>query len=274
MLLSEQQLSSYLNNGLLMVDQLLSHDEVELLRNEIQLLSQKPLDSHLYEGHSYTMRALHGCDQQSDVMNKLVRLSRLLLPVEQMLDEQVYLHQFKVSIKSAFEGDVWRWHQDHAFWHYNDALPESKAITAAIFLDKVTEFNAPIYLIPGTKNEPLQPCKTFIKDAQLPNGSPEWHENVIADFKYTMRSEEVKRLIKKNGIISAKGDAGSVLFFHSSVPHASTWNISPWDRIAIFISYNVISNRPVTVQVRRDEQRPLFLAASSFDALTPLDEII
>jgi len=101
-----------------------------------------------------------------------------------------------------------------------------------------------------------------------------WHENVIADFKYTMRSEEVKRLIKKNGIISAKGDAGSVLFFHSSVPHASTWNISPWDRIAIFISYNVISNRPVTVQVRRDEQRPLFLAASSFDALTPLDEII
>src|SRR5262245_51696157 len=140
MKLTQQQLDSYLRDGFLVAERLFSSDEVRLLRDEIRQLSERPLPSHLFEGDSKTMRALHGCDQQSDLMDALIRQSRLLGPIEEMLGEPIYLHQFKVSLKAAFEGDVWRWHQDHAFWHHNDGLPEAKAITAAIFLNPVTEF--------------------------------------------------------------------------------------------------------------------------------------
>jgi ectoine hydroxylase len=174
-------------------------------------------------------------------------------------------------MKEAFEGDVWRWHQDFTFWHFNDGLRESRAVTAMVFLNPVTEFNAPILLIPGTQDEPLLPCRGFSKDSQVPPGSPEWHENVVANFKYTTTDDEIRRLAAKNGIISAKGDAGTVLFFHSSMLHASTWNISPWPRTSILITYNAASNRPSTAAARRDGQRPAFLVATRTDPLTPLD---
>lgn len=268
MKLSNSQLEAYQRDGFLLAEHLFSADEVELLRNEIRRLSERPLPSHLYEGNGTTMRALHGCDQESELMDRLIHQERLLLPVEQMLGEPVYLHQFKVSLKAAFEGDVWKWHQDHAFWHHNDGLPEAKAITAAVFLNPVTEFNAPLWLIPGTRNEPLLPCRPARKDMRPP-GAPEWHENVIADFKYTLADDEVRRLAEKNGIFSAVGDAGTVLFFHSSVPHASTWNVSPWERIAVLISYNAVSARP-EFRSRRDEQRPAFLAATRHETLEPI----
>jgi ectoine hydroxylase len=273
MKLTSKQHDAYLKDGFLLIEGLFSADEIGHLRGEIRRLSDRPLDSHLYEGDGQTMRALHGCDQQSEVMGRLVRNRRLLQPVEQMLGERVYLHQFKVSLKAAFEGDVWKWHQDYAFWQHNDGLPESKAITAAVFLNRATDFNSPLWLIPGTRTEPLLPCRAFQRARQLPRGAPEWHENVVADFKYTLADDEVRRLAEKNGLVSATGDAGTVLFFHSSVPHASTWNLSPWDRVAVLISYNAVSNRPPRARERRNEQRPTFLAATNADALTPIDDL-
>jgi len=273
MRLSDQQLISYQDDGYFLASQLFPPADVSLIKREIARLCDLPDDSHLREAGGPALRALHGCDQRSELMRNLVRDARLLEPVEQMLGERVYLHQFKVSMKVAYEGDVWKWHQDFAFWHHNDGLPESKAVTAAVFLDPVNEFNAPIYLIPGTREEPLRPCRAFSRERQLPTNAPEWHENVIADFKYTMADEEVTRLAEQKGIVAPKGQQGTVLFFHSSVPHGSTWNISPWERVAILISYNAVTNRPAAGRSRRAEQRPGFLAASSAEPLAPVRDL-
>src|SRR6059058_6594944 len=49
---------------------------------------------------------------------------RLIEPVEQLFGEKLYMHQFKVNAKAAFDGDVWQWHQDYGTWARDDGMPE------------------------------------------------------------------------------------------------------------------------------------------------------
>jgi ectoine hydroxylase len=50
------------------------------------------------------------------------------------------------------------------------------------------------------------------------------------------------------------------MFFHGNLFHASTNNLSPWDRISVFVSYNSVAN------ALRDKEnpRPEFIAARDF----------
>ncbi|MEI9803134.1 MAG: phytanoyl-CoA dioxygenase family protein [Pseudolabrys sp.] len=43
----------------------------------------------------------------------MARHPRLVEPLRQLFGENVYVHQFKLNAKAAFEGDVWQWHQDY-----------------------------------------------------------------------------------------------------------------------------------------------------------------
>ena len=43
---------------------------------------------------------------------RLARHPRMIDPVVQVFGEPVYMHQFKINGKMAFDGDVWQWHQD------------------------------------------------------------------------------------------------------------------------------------------------------------------
>ena len=81
---------------------------------------------------------------------RLARHPRMVLPVSQIFGEPVYMHQFKINGKMAFDGDVWQWHQDYGTWKNDDQMPEERAMNVAIFLDPVNEFNGPLMFIPGS----------------------------------------------------------------------------------------------------------------------------
>ena len=51
----------------------------------------------------------------------LARHPRMVGPVMDLFDEPVYMHQFKINGKAAFDGDVWQWHQDYGTWLNDDA---------------------------------------------------------------------------------------------------------------------------------------------------------
>src|SRR3546814_9075899 len=68
----------------------------------------------------------------------------------QMLGGEVYVHQFKINGKAAFDGDVWQWHQDYGTWAADDDMPAPRAMNLAVYLDEVTEFNGPLLFIPGS----------------------------------------------------------------------------------------------------------------------------
>ena len=52
----------------------------------------------------------------NEAFRRLGAHPRLIDPVSQMLDGDVYMHQYKVNAKAAFDGEVWQWHQDYGTW--------------------------------------------------------------------------------------------------------------------------------------------------------------
>ena len=61
---------------------------------------------------SHGVRTNFGAHLYSALFARLGRHPRMVKPVEQVLGEKLYMHQFKTNWKKAFEGYVWQW-QDY-----------------------------------------------------------------------------------------------------------------------------------------------------------------
>jgi len=184
---------------------------------------------------------------------RLARQPRMVEPVQDLLGEALYMHQFKINGKMAFEGDVWQWHQDYGTWMNDDMMPTERAMNVAIFLDDVNEFNGPLMFIPGSH-------KKGVIDAR--------HDLTTTSYPlWTVDNDLIAQLVqraggKQGGIVSPKGPAGSMILFHSCLVHASTSNLSPWNRVSVYLSLCAVSNH-----IRRFK-RPEFIAHRDF---APID---
>jgi ectoine hydroxylase-related dioxygenase (phytanoyl-CoA dioxygenase family) len=271
MRLTQDQLRSYDEQGFLLLPDLISPAEVDLLRAEVpKFYSDKSL-RRVVEKEGYATRSVYGCHLVNDYYNHFASHPKLLEPAKQLVDDDVYIYQFKINAKVAFQGDVWKWHQDYIFWRNEDGLPAPRVTNVAIFLDEVTEFNGPLFLIPGSHREgvievpplDIRPSNGVYKDA------PKWITTLTADLKYSIDSPKVAELVERYGITAPKGKAGYAIFFHSNLVHASTINISPFSRTMLLITYNSVTNIPSGV----DEPRPDFIAGRNYSPLTENDSM-
>lgn len=271
MRLTQDQLRSYDEQGFLLLPDLISPAEVESLKTEVpKFYSDKSL-RRVVEKEGYATRSVYGCHLVNDYYNSFASHPQLLEPAKQLVDDDVYIYQFKINAKVAFQGDVWKWHQDYIFWRNEDGLPAPRVTNVAIFLDEVTEFNGPLFLIPGSHREgvievpplDIRPANGVYKDA------PKWITTLTADLKYSIDSPKVADLVERYGITAPKGKAGHALFFHSNLVHASTINISPFSRTMLLITYNSVNNIPSGVE----EPRPDFIAGRNYSPLTENDRM-
>ena len=122
------------------------------------------------------MRSVYGSHETNALFRRLCHDSRLVEPAMQLLDGPVYLHQLKVNAKLGMVGDVWEWHQDFIFWLREDGMPRPLALTAAVFMDDVNEFNGPLLFIrdrTGRASSRCRRAKRFLPStAAAPGGSP------------------------------------------------------------------------------------------------------
>jgi ectoine hydroxylase len=162
------------------------------------------------------------------------------------------MHQFKINGKMAFDGDVWQWHQDYGTWKNDDLMPEPRAMNVAIFLAEVNEFNGPLMFIPGSH-------KLGVLDAR--------HDLATTSYPlWTIEHDTIRKLVERGGIVAPKGPAGSMILFHSCLVHASTSNLSPWDRVSVYLSLCAVSNH-----IRRFK-RPEYIAHRDFTPITCLPD--
>ena len=68
-------------------------------------------------------RTAFAAQNYSEPFRRLGRHPRLVAPVQQLLGGDIYMHQFKINAKAAFDGDVWQWHQDYGTWSRDDLMP-------------------------------------------------------------------------------------------------------------------------------------------------------
>ncbi len=150
MKLSQSQREQFDREGYLFFPGLFSADETRTLTHAVPELYSRREAYNVREKGSDAVRTNFAAHLYSDPFARLARHPRMIGPVQDLLGEPLYMHQFKINGKMAFEGDVWQWHQDYGTWLNDDLMPTERAMNVAIFLDDVTPFNGPLMFIPGS----------------------------------------------------------------------------------------------------------------------------
>jgi ectoine hydroxylase len=167
-----------------------------------------------------------------------------------LFGEGVYVYQFKLNAKAAFEGDVWQWHQDYGTWARDDGMPEPRAMNIAVFLDEVMPINGALMLIPKSH-----------KQGVLAAG----HDTLTTSYPlWTLDKETVTRLAAEGGIVAPTGKPGSVLMFHGNLVHASPPNITPFPRKIVYLTLCAVSNHITKFT------RPEWIAHRDFAPIVPV----
>jgi L-proline 4-hydroxylase len=244
MRIDRTQLNSFERDGFLFFPCLFRPEEVKVLRNEVPRLYAQQRPENVREKGSDAVRTNFAAHMYSLPFAKLARHPRMVEPIVQLFGEDVYMHQFKINGKMAFDGDVWQWHQDFGTWKNDDWMPEARAMNVAIFLDEVNEFNGPLMIIPGSHQR-------GVIDAS--------HDTSTTSYPlWTIDHDTITKLVERGGIVAPKGPPGSMLLFHSCLVHASTSNLSPWNRVSVYLSLCAVSNH-----IRRFK-RPAYIAHRDF----------
>ena len=141
MKLTPAQIEQFKRDGYLFFPGLFSREEMNVLHREVPKIYAEHRPEIVREKGSEAVRTSFAAHTYNPAFAKLARHPRLVEPAVQVLGEDVYMHQFKINGKQAFDGDVWQWHQDYGTWSNDDQMPEARAMNVAIFLDEVNEFN-------------------------------------------------------------------------------------------------------------------------------------
>ncbi|HEX8174904.1 MAG TPA: phytanoyl-CoA dioxygenase family protein [Pyrinomonadaceae bacterium] len=273
MRLTQEQLKRYEDEGFLFLPEYLSHREIEMMKRELPSVFAEDSPRRVVEKDGRLVRSVYGSHLSNEVFQRLTRHPRLVEPAMQILKSEVYIYQFKINAKLAFDGDVWEWHQDYIFWRKEDGMPTPRVTSVVTYLDDVTEFNGPLFLIPGSHKEGVievsardkSPAQD-IRQHEAYRDSPNWIANLTTKLRYSLDKELVAGMIEKYGITAPKGPRGSVLFIDGNIIHGSPSNISPFDRAVVIVTFNSVENVPAAVS----NPRPEFLSNRNPSPVVPL----
>jgi ectoine hydroxylase len=252
MKLTPTQLEQFDREGYLFFPAQFTRREMKPLTDAVPELYARREAYNVREKGKDAVRTNFAAHMYSEPFARLARHPRMVQPVMDLFGEQVYMHQFKINGKQAFDGDVWQWHQDYGTWRADDQMPEARAMNVAIFLDEVNEFNGPLMFIPGSH-------KQGVLDAQ--------HDTSTTSYPlWVITNDAITQLVTNGGIVAPKGPAGSMILFHGCLVHASTSNLSPWNRVSVYLSLCAVSNH-----IRRFK-RPGYIAHRDFTPIKCLPD--
>jgi ectoine hydroxylase len=252
MQLTTAQREQFEREGYLFFPSLFSRQEIKVLTDEVPALYAQRRPENVREKGSDAVRTNFAAHMYSTPYAKLARHPRMVDPITNLFGEDVYMHQFKINGKMAFEGDVWQWHQDYGTWANDDQMPSARAMNVAIFLDEVNDFNGPLMFIPGSHQQ-------GVLEAQ--------HDTSTTSYPlWTINHDSIRQLVAKGGIVAPKGPAGSMILFHGCLVHASGSNLSPWHRVSVYLSLCAVTNH-----IRRFK-RPGYIAHRDFTPIQCLPD--
>jgi ectoine hydroxylase len=269
MRLSEKQIEFYNENGYLLIENYLSAEEVEILYAEMPKTIDKNSSRVIFEDNG-SVRSVFAPHFVNDIYKRLSRLERFVVPSEQLIGSKIYLHQYKINSKKGLKGDWWEWHQDFPYWHIDDGIENPELITIMLFLQDTDASNGALLLIPKSHKlgivkfadkDPLEMLEKIKYNDH--HKSRDYLSSLTSNIKFTVDHDLIRELSIANGIVTASGKKGAVLFFHGNIFHASNINLTPFDRDAILITYNSINNLPNNNQ----NPRPDFLAGRNYEPI-------
>lgn len=247
--LTDAQLAAFDEEGWLFLPSCFSEAEIATLRDEAEAIYASDR-AEVWRESSGAPRTAFAAHTYSEAFRLLGAHPRLIGPVSQLFGEPVYMHQFKVNAKAAFDGEVWQWHQDYGTWARDDGMPEPRAMNIAVFLDEVRAINGPLMLIPKSHKGGVLEAGHDLETTSYP--------------LWTLDRATVTRLADEGGIVAPTGPAGSVLMFHGNLVHASPPNITPYPRKIVYLTLCAVSNHITRFT------RPEWIAHRDFAPIEPV----
>ncbi|MEV6116782.1 ectoine hydroxylase [Streptomyces sp. NPDC052109] len=252
-------LQAYERDGFLAIDQLITPDEVEVYRRELDRLVTDPAiradGRSIVEPKSKEIRSVFEVHRISEVFANLVRDPRVVGRARQILGSDVYVHQSRINVKPGFGASGFYWHSDFETWHAEDGLPNMRTVSVSIALTENHDTNGGLMIMPGSH-------RTFLGCA---GATPEdnYKKSLQMQDAGTPSDEALTALAGEHGIRLFTGKAGSATWFDCNCMHGSGDNITPFPRSNVFIVFNSVENaavEPFAAPVRRPE----FIGARDF----------
>jgi ectoine hydroxylase len=263
--LTADQQAAFERDGYLVLEGLLTADEVALLQRELERMRKSPAnlqpETLIAEPGSGALRSVFAIHEQNGLFARLTSDERLVGLVRHLLGDDVYVHQSRLNYKSGFDGKEFYWHSDFETWHVEDGMPRMRALSLSIQLAENRPVNGPLMLMPGSH-------RTYVSCV---GETPEEH------YKQSLRKQEygvpdresLSSLADMCGIVAPTGPAGSIVLFDCNAMHGSNGNITPYPRANAFIVYNAMSNQLVEPFGGRAPRPPFVAARGPVRALKP-----
>lgn len=239
--LSADQLQQFDRDGLLILPDFLSANEVAACVAELDQLREQPeirqRPESIIEPNNNELRSLFSIHKPeiSSLFANVAADERIVGMAEQIVGSEVYIHQSRVNLKPGFVGKEFYWHSDFETWHVEDGMPRMRAISCSILLTDNDDFNGPLMLIPGSHRQ-------FIACV---GETPDNH------YQMSLRRQDygvpdhdsLTQLAEFGGIVNSTGPAGTLLLFDCNTMHGSNSNITPFPRSNLFFVYNSTTNQ-------------------------------
>lgn len=257
--LDQPTLTSFADDGYLTIDQLISDDELQVFRDELERLANDPDvkadERTVVEAKSDEVRSIFDIHRSNEIFARIANDPRVVDRARQILGSDVYIHQSRINYKPGFVGKEFSWHSDFETWHAEDGMPAPRAVSISISLTDNYSFNGPLMIMPGSHQHYIS-CV---------GGTPEdnYRKSLVMQGAGTPDAQTLTEFADRFGIDVLEGQAGGAIMFDSNCMHASNGNVTPYSRSNIFIVFNSVENTTVE-PFAAPEPRPEFVGSTDY----------
>jgi hypothetical protein len=225
MLSTPQEQQAFDADGFVIVRQLLSDGEVELLSRIAR--ADKELADSAYgredaAGAVVTLAVRN--ELQDDVYSAIARSRRIVERLQGFLRDEPYHYHHKLILKEPRVGGAWEWHQDYGYWYNNGCLTPDLA-SCLIAIDAASAENGCLQVLRGSHHI-----------GRIDHGKT--GDQTGADL------ERVEVALQRYERVFVELNPGDAVIFHSNLLHRSDRNSSERPRWALICCYNTKSNSP------------------------------
>jgi len=229
--ITPDDVASYEEQGYLVVPNVLSESELDVVRGELAELVDKASGVtendavyDLEDSHTQAAPKVRRIKEPHAVMPSVAALVRhrgMIEILTRLIGPGVRFQTSKLNMKSAGDGAAVEWHQDWAFYpHTNDDL-----VAVGIMLDDVDRNNGPLCVLPGS------------------------HRGAIHDHHangyFCGAIDPIESPIDFSSAVELTGSAGSMTFHHVRAVHGSAPNRSTRSRNLLLFQFAAVDAFPL-----------------------------
>ncbi len=236
---SSAQIEEYKKNGFLFLPQVLSKRGLETLQNKAEQIKLLKRPGQIFERDGKSVRSQFNFHEALPELKKILKEESLLNHAQEILGESLYIYQSHVNYKEPQTGKEYAWHSDYTFWHWQDGMPQPRAVSIMILLTKHSEENGPLIVLKGSHEYYYQ--KSWQPSQK--SAEEEIHHDSAEDYESNgLVLPEQLSTFSKNQYQTICGEPGDAFIMDANLWHFSAENNSQGPRRALFVVLNHVEN--------------------------------